>query len=299
MLEEDVVKKYIRAGEIARIVREEAARRARPSMSLLELAEWVENRIRELGGEPAFPVNISINDVAAHYTPVAGDELVIPDNSVVKIDIGVHVDGYIADTAVTVSFSPVYEPLLEASKEALAKALSVVARGVRACDVGRVIEETVRSYGFKPIRNLTGHSIDRYLIHSGYSIPNYNDRFMRWRFSDGVYAIEPFATDGAGYVKEGSVATIFALRKVKGRLTPVEKRIVEMIWNTRRTLPFCERWIIGSVKSVEGARNILKSLSRKGILHVYPVLIEKAGGFVSQFEHTILINGNELVVTTG
>ncbi|MCD6487859.1 MAG: type II methionyl aminopeptidase [Desulfurococcales archaeon] len=300
MLDGDIVEKYRRAGDIAKRVREEAVRIAKPGMKLLELAEYIEKKIFELGGAPAFPVNLSINDVAAHYTPTLNDEMVIPDGAVLKIDIGVHVDGYIADTAATVTFNPAYESLLEASYRALDKVIEKIGFGVKAYEIGRLIEETILSYGFKPIKNLAGHSMDRYIIHSGYSIPNYFDRSARWSFSDGAYAIEPFATNGIGLVREEDVATIFSLRSSgrRTRLSYVEKRVVEELWRERRTLPFCERWLRGLCKGVESIRNTIQLLIRKGLLYLYPVLVERGHGYVAQFEHTFLINGREVIVTT-
>lgn len=298
-LTDEAISKLLKAGEIAKRVREDAARTAKPGMKLLDLAEYIEKRIKELGGEPAFPVNLSINEVAAHYTPVINDDTIIPDNAVLKIDIGVHVEGYIADTAVTVSFNPVYEGLLEASRRALEKALEIIEPGMRVNKIGKIIEETITSLGYKPIRNLSGHSIDRYLIHSGKSIPNYNDLFTRWKLEDGVYAIEPFATNGAGLVKDGSVATIYSLMpRKKARITIHEKKLFDKIWGERRTLPFCERWYIELFDSVEGLRSTLRMMHKHGILYVYPILVERGGGLVSQFEHTFIINGKEVIITT-
>ncbi len=299
-LSEEDIKKYIKAGSIAKNVREEVYRVVKPGTRLYDIAEYVENRIRELGGEPAFPTNISINDIAAHYTPSIDDRQVIPDNSVVKIDLGVHVDGYIADTAVTISFNPAYEPLLEASEKALEKALDIIRPGIKLSEIGRVIEDTITSYGYKPIRNLMGHSIDRYLIHSGVSIPNYYEKSVETKLVDGVYAIEPFATNGVGLVGEGSVVTIFSLigYRPRARLTSVEKKIVNWVWSTRKTLPFCERWLRHLAASVDGLRNAIGALIRRGLLHVYPILVEKKHGIVSQFEHTVVIYGREVIVTT-
>lgn len=298
MIDEDIVKMYLKAGEIAKRVREEALSKAKPGMKLLDLAIFIENRIKELGGEPAFPANLSVNHIAAHYTPVLDDKQILSDNDVLKIDIGVHVNGYIADTAATISFNPAYEPLLEASRTALEKALEIIKPGVRANEIGKIIEETIKSFGYKPIKNLTGHSMDQYIIHSGYTIPNYYNRFVRWKFQEGAYAIEPFATTGVGMVKEGNIATIFSLKKVRGRLSDIEKRIIDSIWKTRRMLPFCERWLTSYSRSIEGVRNILKSLIKKEILYVYPILVERANGLVSQFEHTVLITGKDIIVTT-
>ena len=297
-LDDEAIDKLVRAGRIAKIVREEAAKMAKPGMKLIDLAEHIENRIRELGGEPAFPTNLSINEIAAHYTPVVNDETIVPDNAVIKIDIGVHIDGYIADTATTVTFNPVYEPLLEATRKALEAALSILKPGIKAKEIGYIIETTIESYGYKPVRNLTGHSIDRYVIHSGKSIPNFNDIFSRWRLEDGVYAIEPFATNGVGLVKEGKTKTIYSIKKKRGRLTMYERKLFEKIWSERRTLPFCERWYKDMFSSINGLRNTIKMLERHGVILSYPILIERGGGIVAQFEHTIVVNGYEILVTT-
>ncbi len=294
MISEEVVEKYLRAGSIASRVRREAESLVRPGLSLVKLAEAIEERIRELGGQPAFPVNISINDVAAHYTPIPEDQSVIPDSSVVKIDIGVHVDGYIADTATTITFNPAYEPLLESAEKALESALKVISNGVSVNYVGKAIEDSIRMRGFKPVRNLTGHSIDRFVIHSGVSIPNYNDHRAKHRLIDGVYAIEPFATNGEGFVKDSPTTVIYSLRGAPKQ----RDELLKKLWETYRTLPFCLRWLSKTLEGIDSAQRALKELAARGRLHAYPVLIEVSGGLVSQCEHTVLINGREVVVTT-
>ena len=301
VVDEEVLKKYIEAGRIAKSVREEAARRLEPETSVLEFCEWVEHRIVELGGRPAFPCNLSINEVAAHYTPLVGDELVIPEESVVKIDLGVHVDGYIADTAVTVSFSEKWVPLLDAVRDALEKALEVVAPDTKFSEVGRVIESTIKAYGFKPISNLGGHSLARFTIHAGESIPNVYEPFLRGRFGKGkAYAIEPFGTNGAGSVREGDTVAIYALVRpsLKRRLKEVQRRVLNAVKERFRTLPFTERWL-RDVAPVDELRSSLRKLARMGFLTQYPVLVEKGGGYVAQFEHTLVITDEgEVIVTT-
>ncbi|MEM2235060.1 MAG: type II methionyl aminopeptidase [Desulfurococcaceae archaeon] len=294
MISEEAIKRYLKAGSIASRVRREAESLVKPGVSLVELAEAIEERIRELGGQPAFPVNISINEVAAHYTPTPGDQSVIPDSSIVKIDIGVHVDGYIADTATTVTFNPAYEPLLESAEKALESALKVVSNGVPVSYVGKAIEDSIRVRGFKPIRNLTGHSIDRFIIHSGVSIPNYNDYRAKHKLVDGVYAIEPFATNGEGLVKDAPTTAIYSLRGA----SKSRDELMKKLWETYRTLPFCLRWLSKTFESIDLAQRALKELMAHGRIHVYPVLVEASGGLVSQYEHTVLINGREVIITT-
>ncbi|BEP17045.1 type II methionyl aminopeptidase [Pyrofollis japonicus] len=300
-MDEEILRAYIEAGRIAKMVREEAAKRIQPGLSVYEFCTWVENRIVELGGKPAFPCNLSINDVAAHYSPLVGDELLVPEDSVVKIDLGVHVDGYIADTAVTVSFSDKWSLLLEAVRSALDKAISAIAPGVKFSEIGRIIEATITSYGFKPISNLGGHSLARYTIHAGESIPNVYEPFLRGKFGTGkAYAIEPFGTNGAGSVKEGDLVTIYALVRpnLKRRLNDIQRRVLNTIRERFRTLPFSERWLT-DVAPIEDIRNALRRLSRMGFLAQYPVLVEKGGGMVAQFEHTIVItDSGDVIVTT-
>ncbi|MEM4433656.1 MAG: type II methionyl aminopeptidase [Thermosphaera sp.] len=299
MVSDEELRKLLKAGEIARRVREEAARVVKPGARLIDVAEHLENRIRELGGSPAFPINIGINEVAAHYTPLPGDASIIPDNSVVKIDIGVHVDGYIADTATTLCFNPVAEGLVESARRALERVVEVFKPGVRASEIGRVVEETIKGYGFKPIRNLSGHSISAYTIHAGLSIPNYHDFLARFKLERGVYAVEPFATNGAGLVRDLSLKTIYALKQGRrARLPPVFSRIYDDIYGERRTLPFAERWYSRLASSLEGLRNALAVMERNNLLISYPVLVEREKGLVAQFEHTFIVLEKEVVVTT-
>lgn len=291
--------KLRRAGFIARVVLEDSLRVVKPGVKLVDIALYIEEKIRELGGEPAFPVNIGINDVAAHYTPLNSDQLVVPDNSIVKIDIGVHIDGYIADTAATICFNPLYEGLVEASRRALERVLELVEPGVKTSYLGKIIEETASSMGYKVIRNLGGHGIDRYTIHTGAVIPNHHDPLSFYRLGEGVYAVEPFVTNGKGLVKESELVTIYSIKRYKQfESDNYVKKLVDEVWSTRRTLPFCERWYTRSLGSVDSVRKAIESLSKTGLIDRYPVLLEVGKGMVSQFEHTFVIHGREVIVTT-
>ncbi|MEO2152470.1 MAG: type II methionyl aminopeptidase, partial [Thermococcus sp.] len=162
----------IRAGEIARKVKEEVVDLIKPGTKLYDIAEFVERRIVELGGKPAFPCNLSLNEVAAHYTPYKGDDTVLKEGDYLKLDLGVHVDGYIADTAVTFRVGMEEDELMEAAREALENAIATLRAGVMVRDVAKAIEETIRGKGFNPIVNLSGHKVERYKLHAGVSIPN-------------------------------------------------------------------------------------------------------------------------------
>ncbi len=300
-MSEDVVKDYIKAGDIAFRVKQNLVNYVRPGVKLIELANRVENLIKDLGGEPAFPVNISINEVAAHRTPYADDAELIPEDSIVKVDIGVHVNGRIADTAVTFTFNDLLIPLVEAARDALVKALTKVDKGVRFKEIGRIIEQSVRKSGFRVIKNLTGHSLGEYLIHGGEVIPNYNDPLVLGRFKVGrAYAIEPFVTNGKGLVRDlRSSIQIYSLRRERGRrLNKDEEELLKVIRKRFKTLPFCERWLIDVAKDLSSLRTLLKSLAKKGYLNQYPVLVEIANGYVSQFEETVFIAEDQVIITT-
>jgi len=304
-MNEDELKDYLRAGEIAYNAKEFAKSYVSPGKKLLDVAEKIEGFIISSGGNLAFPVNLSINDVAAHRTPLFDDAEIIPENSVIKVDLGVHINGYIADTALTLIFNDRYVKAGEAVKKALEKGLREVRPGVKFSDIGRVVEKVIRRSGYKVIRNLTGHNLGRYLIHAGESIPNYRDPFNRGRFRSGrAYAMEPFGTDGKGWVKEiSSFAQIYSLRRNVGEradLSDIEEDVLEFVKNNFKTLPFCERWLkplIGK-HGIEGVRSALDGLVKKAIFYKYPVLVEAGKGYVIQFEETFIVTEEGPLITT-
>jgi methionyl aminopeptidase len=298
--DEDIVKAYRRAGELAARVRREAVAVVKEGSRLIDICEWVERRIRELGGQPAFPCNISVNDVAAHYTPLPYDESRVPSGAVVKIDIGVHVDGFIADTAVTVALDERYQDLVESVEEALAKVLEKVKPGISFTELGAVIEEAIKRYGYKPIVNLSGHSLARYTIHAGEIIPNTGSRHVKGHVRPcTAYAIEPFATNGEGIVVEREPVTIYAYngKPLRQRLPPDEKKLLATIVSRYRTLPFTPRWLLDTMEWSK-LSTVLAKLVKRGILISYPVLVERSGGIVAQAEHTVLVLEREVLVLT-
>jgi methionyl aminopeptidase len=302
LISDNEIENYVKAGRIACTVLKEVESLVKPGAKLLEIAKYIESRIHDLGGKPAFPVNISINSVAAHYTPIPSDESIIPSGAVVKIDVGVHVDGYIADTATTISLDDSYRLLCKATKSALEKALEAIGPGIRFSEIGNIVEQIIKSYGFSPIYNLSGHSLDRYIIHAGEVIPNHRDRLILGSFKSGkAYAIEPFATNGRGYVKEGNDITIFALKpnpKKLSKLSHEVREIFERIYEDRKTLPFTLRWYVKEF-SIEKLRSAMRVLIDNGLAIAYPILIEINGGIVAQYEHTIILTSRgEKIVTT-
>jgi len=287
---EEVFQKYQRAGKIAREVREEMRRTVSEGMPIIDLCEKAESLIRKKGGKPAFPCNVSVNEIAAHYTSSPQDKRTIPENSIVKIDIGVHVDGYIADTAVTVCFDPEYDDLANTAEEALKKAVEILRPGLSMSRFGSTIQKTIKTRGFKPVSNLTGHLIGRYVIHAGKSLPNvFHISTSRVKMGE-IYGVEPFVTfaKAAGKVENGKEAHIFRYLKHKSLKDPYAKRLLNHIRENFQTLPFTERWLQGCVPPSHYKTAFSQLLSSKTLIS-YPVFVETSRKPVAQAEHTILV----------
>jgi len=290
-LESEQYEKHREAGEILAEVRDEAAERVEVGASHLELAEWAEERIRELGGKPAFPVNISIDEEAAHATPSREDESTFGEE-MINLDIGVHIDGWLADTAVTVDLSG-HDELAEAPAAALDAALDVIEPGIETGEIGAVIEEVIDGHGYNPVVNLTGHGLGHWEQHTAPNVPNRAvDQSVALEVGD-VVAIEPFATDGGGKVGEGGEEEIYALEREASVRNRAAREALETIVEEFRTLPFATRWL-----DTPRAEMALRRLEQQDVVHGYPVLKEDDGFLVSQKEHTIIVTEDGCEVTT-
>jgi len=290
---------YLKAGKIASEVREMVRVKDWIGKTVYEICEEVEGGIKKRGAKCAFPVNVSINEIAAHYTAEPNDPIIIKDTDLVKIDLGAQFNGYIADTAVTVCYDAQFDGLVEAAEEALSNAMSMVKTGVKASDIGRTIETTIKQRGYKPIANLSGHSLDQYTIHAGRSIPNIWS-IGGFSLSDSsAYACEPFVTteQGGGFVRNGQIKNIFAINSRKKTKDEQADKLLDFIWKNFNMLPFALRWITKEWEEKE-ARRLLEILVKKKAVQAYPVLIEVNEQRVAQAEHTFIPNDNGATVTT-
>ena len=296
-MEEEARVKYVLAGEIAAKVMKRALRKVREGRKLLELAGFVESEIEKLGGRPAFPVNISVNEIAAHYSPTAWDEATFAEGDLVKLDIGVHVDGYIADIARSTVVGGGRNELISASEEALQRAIELIKPGVMTNEIGAVVEETIRSRGFKPVENLTGHKLSRYSLHGGVTVPNVRTRHGDVLREGDVFAIEPFATSGAGRVVDENEAIIF--RYLKDRPLRLKESRVILAYAREHfgTLPFAERWV-AHLAPKHRLQLALRELAYSGAIYAYKILREKNRAPVAQAEHTVIVTAEGCEVTT-
>jgi methionyl aminopeptidase len=289
-------KKYKKAGKIAAGVMEEGLKMIKPGAKLLDVANAIEDLIGEKGVKPAFPVNISVNAVAAHYSPDAWDESTFKDGDLVKLDIGVHLDGYIADIAKSRGLGG-SSKLIKASKEALQSAIEVIKPGVMTNEVGAVVETTITDHGFKPVSNLTGHMLIRWNLHGGIVIPNVNIRHGDLIEEGQVFAIEPFATDGFGRVVDEGNAIIFRYLADRPLRMKEARDILKYVKANFGTLPFAERWIAHLMPRLK-LNQALRQLISARALYAYHILREKDHGAVSQAEHTVIVTKNGCEITT-
>lgn len=289
--------KILLAGKIASEVTAYAKSFIKSNMPLLEIAEKIEEKIIELKGKPAFPVSLAIDEVAAHYTPSYNDETLA--TGLLKIDLGVHVNGWTSDTAFSLDLenSEENKKLIQASETALKKALEISKKDTNINEIGKTISDTITSKGFSPIINLSGHSMEKYELHSGVTIPNFDDN-REGKLTQGLYAIEPFATlpTASGKVRDGKPSEIYMLTNTKNIRSPLAREILDYLFEEYQTLPFCSRWVVK--KFGTKALFALKQLEENGNLHHFAQLIESSGAKVSQAEHTILIEKDKVIVTT-
>lgn len=282
-----------------REVREWVKSNLRPGVGYLEICEGVEREISRRGGEPAFPTGLGVNEVTAHFAPEPDERRVIKEEDLVKLDYGVHIEGYIADTAITVTYNAEYQPLLKATERALQAAIEVVKKDRRIGEIGRAVAREASNAGFKTISNLSGHTVEKYVVHAGKSIPNTFVPNLPVLRQDEVVAIEPFLTLGnaSGYVVDSEPETIFSIIARKRTGSRDLDDLLEMIWNRRKTLPFTSRWFAKEYGG-DKLRRYLKELETRRLVRGYPTLVEHSRKPVAQFEHTVALEKDGAVILT-
>jgi methionyl aminopeptidase len=294
-MDSEIEKKYVQAGKIAKAISEYARKIVKPEMPVLEIAEKIEGKILELDAKPAFPVDVSCNEIAAHYSPLWQDKTLA--KGLAKIDFGVGVDGYIVDNAISVDLTAEqeYKMLIKSAEQALEAAIKIVRgkRGIAVREIGKEIHRVITALGFSPIRNLSGHELKQYNLHAGLTIPNY-DNGNETVLQEAVYAIEPFATAGTGIVQEGKPSGVYKLECIKAVRDSQTRKILQFIEQEYKSLPFAARWL--AKKFGSRALISLQMLEQQKCLRQFPQLIEKSRMPVSQAEKTILITEKKVLV---
>lgn len=296
-MNEQELERYRKAGKIAAEVLQEGLKKIQPDVKLIEVANFVEELIRQKGASPAFPCNISVNEVAAHYSPTAWDESAFKKGDLVKLDVGVHVEGFIGDTAKTIVVGGGEHRLIASAEKALEKAIQIAKSGARTDQMGEAAEAAIKSFGFLPVSNLTGHQLSPWNLHGGELVPNVKTRHGAELKEGDVFAIEPFATDGAGRVVDDANAIIFRYLRDRPLRMKEARDILEYVKANYATLPFAERWLAHLVPRFK-LNQALRQLVYSGALHAYHILKEKNRGLVAQAEHTVIVKKDGCEITT-
>ncbi len=295
------IESYKKAGKIAHEMVEHLKKFVKPGMKLIDIADETDKLIGEKDARPAFPINLSLNEVAAHYTPSFDDETIA--EGLLKVDLGVEINGCIADTAFSLDLTDDnrFEEMIELNNTVLNKALSNLKPGMFIGTIGNTIQSEVENYNeenekkFSIVKNLTGHSLDKHIIHAGFVIPNYKNE-NKTELKDIAFAIEPFLTTGVGEIYDGKPGEIFMIQNERPVRDKDAREILKFIKEEYKTKPFCKRWLVR--KNFAKLDFSLRLLVREGILHNFPILVEKSKQPVSQMEHTVLISGDLVEVTT-
>ncbi|MGC8562682.1 MAG: type II methionyl aminopeptidase [Thermoplasmata archaeon] len=281
---------YVQSGKIASKARQEGYRMIEEGLDLRKLADYLEDLIRGEGAQIGFPVNLSINNEAAHFTPAPDTDLKFQQGDLVKLDLGAEINGCLADTAVTKEVTTdKWTNLIRATQEALENAIKKVRVGALTSEIGREIEATIKKYGFNPVYNLTGHTLEKYVLHAGTSFPNYDDGSRVRLYPGMTFAIEPFATTGKGKVKGLEFGNIMISLKEDS------DESLKTLRKVSRGLPFSMR---DAARSIENYDYVIREAQKKKYIYFFPVLKENKGEMVAQTEHTIFLREDGPVVTT-
>ncbi|MFX1314888.1 MAG: type II methionyl aminopeptidase [Promethearchaeota archaeon] len=303
-MNEDYIQDYIKAGKAVIDAKKLAKEIIHPGASFLKIANECEEEIIRNGAKLSFPINMSLDEIAAHYSPPIDDDTLVPEKGLLKIDLGSHFNGYIADSAFTINIDgdPKLQNYIDAAEAGLEAAIALFKPGAKLYELGGAIEDKIKSYGLKPIRNLGGHELKQYNLHAGLFIPNYMEKSHNHVLKPGdAFACEPFATSGEGLVENGDKAFIYRfVRKLTKNIPYDLKNYMNKIESSFRRLPFSPRWIENSnIIPKKRIMRIIDDFLRKKILDNYPILLERAREPVAQQEHTIVIDkeGNTIVTT--
>ncbi len=266
----------------------------RKGEKVVDVCDKVDDKIRQLGARPSFPAQISLNSVAAHYCGDKDDELLL--DGIVKLDVGAHIDGYSGDNALSVDLTGEHHRLIAASRDALEAAIRIIQPGIKLNEVGAEIQKSIEGYGLHPIRNLSGHGIGEYEIHTFPTLPNYDNNDPTELEDGQIIAVEPFATNGAGMIYESGTPGVFSLVQRKPVRDQFARDLMAEIEQEYGTLPFAKRWLTKKYSPLRVSLALNQFVSQ-GIIMQYPPLVERGKGLVSQAEHTVMVKEKAVVLT--
>ncbi len=295
---EDEWENWRGAGVVARDALDIARPMVKPGTKLLDIVEAVEKHILENATGISFPCNIAVNNIAAHYTSPLDDETVIQEGDLITVDCGAHIEGCISDSAFTIALNQEHEKLVKASEDATKIAVEMMRPGAKLNSIGALIEDTIKSAGFEPIKQLTGHQLKEYELHAEKQVPCVSGKSEVLVEENEAYAIETFASTGSGNVSDLPDPLIFQMLPLR---VPVRfkgtKQFLSIARRDYKEFPFAKRWMAKQLRRAD-LELAIRELQKNGALVAHHILAEEEGEFVSQAEHTVIVTADGAERTT-
>ncbi len=295
-MDEEYKQNFLKAGEIAGKVRAYGLSLITPGASYNTVITNILEKIQEYGAQPAFPPQIALNECAAHFLPEPDEDIIFKDE-VISLDVGVSVHGAIGDCAATIDLSGKYQHIVDASREALLEALKVIRVGAKISDIGKAIETVAQKHGLEPVRNLSGHGLGEYIVHTSPSIPNYDTGTNDTITAGMTFAVEPFLTNGKGLIYDAGNPKIFSFSQKRPVRSPITKEVLKKII-AKNGLPFSMHELIDIKTPLFKVKYAIQDLLRNGIIQGYAPLIDENKGIVAQSENTVLVDDDGTVIIT-
>jgi methionyl aminopeptidase len=304
--ENDIIGSLELAASIHKNVRQYLQTQLKPGIKLIDIAKIIENKTYQLSNQPksinkgiGFPASLSLNECAAHFHPIATNNIQLFKDDIIKIDFGTEVNGWIIDSAFTICFDYKFNKLINAVKEATYNGIKNIGVDVNIGDWGASISEVMESYEIKlngqiipikTIKNLGGHNITKGNIHGGTFLPCIDMRheMKNNKFKEGVYAVETFGSTGTNYAHETGDATLYRLNP---QYKNSQNNFLNKLKNKFDTLPFTDRYI----DNLNNYKSELDTLINNKYVHTYPPLCVY-NGYTAQYEHTVYIDENKKIV---
>ncbi len=295
----------LKAASIHKEVKQIIKPMLKPGIKLYDISQTISNHIRnklpdELNGGIPFPPCISVSHIMAHHCPSKYKEEIATYNDNIKIDYGVHVDGWIIDSAFSCYFNPKYKVQHDATYEALINGIKEMGIDACVCDISQTIQETIESYEIshngilyplQVVNKLSGHGIKRYNIHAKPTISNKNEFCNMDRLKEGIYAIEPFSCILNPNFEHGNQKNVYELKNINSNSninsninSPLYIRLKQMFDNFSFTDSDLEFYKINP-----------NSNNFKKCVRVLPDFIGTPGDIVCHYEHTIYIDDNKKI----
>jgi curved DNA binding protein len=312
-----VLDKYQAAGKIVNAVLERVIAKATAGASVAEICEFGDKELdaelakvyakKKMEKGIAFPTCVSANEIAGHYSPLKSETTTLKDGDLVKIDLGVHIDGFIAVAAHTVvvggqAVDGKKADVVLAAYNALQGALRTMKPGNTNYDVTDVIGQVAESYKCQPLEGVLSHELKKHLLDGNNVIINkatFDQKVEEHEFNlNEVFGLDVFVSTGEGKTKETEYRSTIYKRAIERTYTlklKASRAFYAEAVDKYPTMAFTLRSFADETSAKLGVSEAVKH----DLFHAYPVLTEKAGEFIAHFKYTVAIMKNGISIIAG